>query len=121
MGQQCCAASQNTPEIIITADETDSKTKANQQEKGMKDSKVKETMEKSQKNDFYGKDGHVYSKTITKEMTSSIDHNLDEYKKIIFNKQETITQLPEEESALEVPKQREKREDRIERQKNIVG
>lgn len=64
-------------------------------------------MQKSQKNEFYGKDGHVHSKTITKQMSSSIDSNLDEYKKIIFTKQNTITEVTDEDEASQI-KQKQK-------------
>lgn len=52
--------------------------------------------EKTQKENFYGKDGFKYSKTITKEMACNLDENIEEYKKKIFSKQPTIEELSEE-------------------------
>ena len=87
MGQACCAASENTPEIVITPEQ-------NNQKEGSEETQHEEVREDvkevNRKNQFYGKDGHKYSKTVTQEMQSKIDGNLEEYKKMVFSKQPTI-------------------------------
>ena len=88
MGQNCCSASENAPEIRLSHDDLNEET--NQHTPISHAEKLKEASDINQKQQFYGKNGDKYSKTITKEMSSNIDSNLEEYKQKIFCKQPTI-------------------------------
>jgi hypothetical protein len=87
MGQQCCSVQEGAPELLINNEEYADET-VGHRDKDQNSSR--EIAEKNQKETFYGKDGHKYSKTITREMANQIDEEIDQYKSKIFAKQNTI-------------------------------
>jgi hypothetical protein len=87
MGQQCCSVQEGAPEVLISNEEYADETVGH---RDIDQHSSREIAEKNQKETFYGKDGHKYSKTITREMASQIDEDIDQYKSKIFAKQSTI-------------------------------
>jgi hypothetical protein len=59
-----------------------------------------------EKRQFYGKDGEVHSRTITKDMAVPIDANFEQYKQCIFKQQSTIREETEESCDSHTPAKR---------------